>query len=219
MKGVVIEFDFAAMNGAQLLFNTAKSYLKRLDDIPLDKTYEARYLAGSDCAEGLARLFAVVKTKKTPPKAARELTAAFAAALNDAVPAAVTAAFRNFVKALADRDVAVVIATRAELDVVKPAFESLLGERVFLCQEDSSCYGTAKGESWRRACRLAGVRQAATIVVTGSGYGVKSALMTGMGSVAVVNEHVAYQDFGGADVVINELSGKTAKKVLEVLRV
>ena len=227
MKGVVIEFDFAAMNGAQLLFNTAKSYLKRLDDIPLDKTSEARYLAGSDCAEGLARLFAVVKTKKTPPKAARELTAAFAAALNDAVPAAVTAAapqavtaaFRNFVKTLTDRGLKVVIATRADLEVVRPAFGPLLNERVAFYQETTDAYGALRWDSWRRACRDGGLRHLASLAVTGSGFGVKAALIAGMGSMAVVHDHVAYQDFGGADAAVSELSGPTAKKALDILRV
>ena len=219
MKGVVVEFDFAVLNGAELLFKTAKSYLKELDNIKLDEPAEARYLAGADFADGLAKLFASVKTKKTAPKAARELSALFAETLTASVPAAVTTPFRNFVKALAEKDVKVIIATRADLEAVAPAFASLVGENVVLYQDVSSCYGAASCDAWRRACRFAEVSHISTLVLTGSGFGVKSALRAGMGSVAVVNEHVAYQDFGGADAVIGELSGKTAKKVLEVLRV
>ena len=40
-----------------------------------------------------------------------------------------------------------------------------------------------------------------------------------MGSVAVLNSHVAYQDFGGADEVVRELNSAAAKSVLEILRV
>ena len=47
----------------------------------------------------------------------------------------------------------------------------------------------------------------------------KSALIAGMGSMAVVNDHVAYQDFGGADDVVRELSGPTARRLLEVFRI
>ena len=63
------------------------------------------------------------------------------------------------------------------------------------------------------------MRHLSTIAVTGSGFGVKSALVAGMGSMAVVNDRVAYQDFGGADDVVNELSGVTARRLLEILRV
>ena len=218
-KGVVIDFDFAAMDGAGLLFRTAASYLKALDNLKLDAPSEARYLAGADYQDGLVRLFAVLKTKKTAQKSARELAAVFSNALSAAIPAAVTAAFRNFVKALTDRGVSVVILTRADVAKVGPAFASLLGDSVRMHPETSVCYGALKADSWRRACRTGGVRHASTIAVTGSGFGVKAALLAGMGSVAVVGEHFAYQDFGGADAVIGELSGKTAKKVLEVLRV
>ena len=88
-KGIVIEFDFAAMNGAELLFKTTKKFLRDLDRIPFDESLEARCLAGRTYADGLARLFAQAKTKKTAPKAARELSAAFASAVTGVVPTAV----------------------------------------------------------------------------------------------------------------------------------
>ena len=47
----------------------------------------------------------------------------------------------------------------------------------------------------------------------------KSALLAGMGSVAVVNDHVAYQDFGGADETVGALDGATADLILGILRV
>ena len=37
-KGVVVEFDFAAMNGAQLLFDVTQRYLKELDGIMRSRT-------------------------------------------------------------------------------------------------------------------------------------------------------------------------------------
>lgn len=216
-KGVVVEFDFAVLDGAKLLFETAKGFLEGLDKIALDKTLEARYLAGSGYLEGLTRLFALAKTKKTPQKAARELSAAFCAAVTAALPKAVGVSFRNFVKALSDRDVHVVIATRANPEIAQQTFEPLLGETVSLYQEVSDLYGSVRWDAWRRACMSAKLRYMSTLAITGSGSGVKSALIARMGSVAVVNDHVAYQDFGGASDVVSELSGKTAKKVLQVL--
>ena len=213
-RGIVIEFDFAVMNGAELLFKTTKKFLRDLDKIPFDESFEARYLAGRSYSDGLARLFAQSRTKKTAPKAARELAAAFAAAVTGAVPTAVGIPFRNFVKAFADAGFSVAIATRADLAAVRPAFEPVLGEKVILYREESDGYGFPMWESWRRACMALEMKHAVVRTISGSGFGVKSALVAGMRSVAVVNDRVAYQDFGGASEVVDELSGKSAKKLL-----
>ena len=213
-RGIVIEFDFAAMNGAELLFETTKKFLRDLDKIPFDESLEARCLAGRATADGLARLFAQSKTKKTAPKAARELAEAFAGAVTRDVPAAVGIPFRNFVKVFVDAGFSVAIATRADLDEVRPVFEPVLGEKVVLYHEESDGYGFPTWESWRRACMALEMKHAAVWAVAGSGFGVKSALVAGMRSVAVINDRVAYQDFGGASEVADELSGKSAKKFL-----
>ena len=216
-RGVVIEFDFAVMNGAELLFKTAKKFLKELDKIAFDDALEARYLAGRTYQDGFARLFAAVKTKKTVQKAVRDFSSAFNSAVTDAVPAAVTVQFRNFIKALTDAGLAVAIATRADLEAVRPAFESVLGERVILYHEDSETYGFPMWEAWRRACMEMEMKHALVRAIAGSGFGVKSALVAGMRSVAVINDRVAYQDFGGAGEIVEELSGKTARKFLATL--
>ena len=216
-RGVVIEFDFAAMSGAELLFDTARKFLQELDGIAIDAPLEARYLAGRTYQDGLARLFAIVKTKKTAQKAARDLASAFASAVTAAAPSAVGVQFKNFVKALADAGLTVAIATRADLDAVRSAFEPVLGERVILYHEESDGYGFATWEGWRRACMAMEMKHALVRAVPGSGFGVKAALVAGMRSVAVVNDRVAYQDFGGAGEVLGELSGKTAKRFLAAI--
>ena len=219
-RGVIVEFDFTVLNGAELLYETTKRFLSELDGIAFDVRSEAQYLAGGNYQGGLAELFAAVKTKKTAQKAARDLSAAFNAALTAAVPAAAaTPSFRNFVKVLADKGVKVVIATRADVAAVRQSFVQVLSGDVVLYQETSTCYGAVKWDAWRRACAANRLRHLSTVAVTGSGHGVKSALIAGMGSMAVVNDHVAYQDFGGADAVVDEISGTTAKKLLEILRI
>ena len=213
-RGIVIEFDFAAMDGAELLFKTTKKFLKDLDKISFDEALEARYLAGRTYQEGLTRLFAQAKTKKTAQKAARDLAAAFSVAVTKAAPEAIGQSLRNFVKALRDAGIAVAIATRADLEAVRPAFESAFGVDIILYHEESDGYGFAPWDAWRRACMAMEMKHAFVRSVTGSGFGVKAALIAGMKSVAVVRDHVAYQDFGGANEVVDELSGKTAKVVV-----
>ena len=218
-KGVIVEFDFAAMDGAGLLFETTKAFLQKLDGIAFDQRVEARIFAGNNYLSALTSYFAEVKTKKTAQKAARDVQAAFCNVLAEAMPKSVSTAFKNFVGALSAKGVKVVIATRAPLEVVTPAFEPILSDGVTLFREESACYGAVKWDSWRRACVMNGMSRPSTIAIAGSGYSVKAALVAGIGAVAVERERVAYQDFSGADAVIGELSAKTAKKVLSVLRV
>jgi len=217
-KGVVVEFDFAVMNGAQLLFDVAQRYLKALDNIALDMQTEEKFLAGRLYEEGLAKYFRVVKTKKTAPKAARELAAAFSAAVSEAVGKSVTSAFRNFVTTLASKGVKVMIATRANPESSAAAFESLLFENVSLYREKSLSYGCPRWDSWRRACMENDVARANAVAIAGSGYGVKSALLAGMASMAVMKDRVAHQDYTGASIVANDLSSASAKKLLAFLR-
>lgn len=218
-KGVIVEFDFAAMKGAQLLFDTTKSFLKELDGIPFDDRIEARYMAGGNYQGALAEYFPTVKTKKTAAKAAKDLSDAFEAALNAAVPKSISASFRNFVKILSENGVKVVIATRADDETVRPAFENLLGDNVVLQQEESSTYGSVKWDVWRRACAANGIHHRCAVAVTGSGFGVKSALYAGVASLAVVNDRTAWQDFSGADATVSDLNAEAARTVLKILRV
>lgn len=218
-RGIIIEFDFAVANGAETLFGTAKEFLAKLDGIPFGVAEESRHLFGKNILDGLTGYFTVLKTKKTPQKAARDLSSAFRTVLEENVPSAITSSFRNFVKALVERDVKVVISTRATVDKVSAAFAPVLGEKVSLYQETSSCYGSVKWDSWRRACKANKLSPLSTLAVAGSGASVKSALLAGLGSVAVVNGHVAYQDFGGASDVFTELSGPTAKRILEIMHI
>jgi len=216
-KGVVIDLDFAVLDGAELLFKTTSGYLKRLDGIRLDTVSEARHLAGREYADGLARFFATVKTKKTSAKAAREIESAFDAAVTEALPGALGLPFRNFLKGLTDKGVRVVLATRADLSSVAEALCPLVSDAVRPLRDVSNVYGSFRWETWRRACHSGGFRPASTLVLTGSAYGVKSALQVGIGAIAVPSEHVAYQDFVGASEVVHELSGKTVRKVLGAL--
>ena len=217
-KGVIVEFDFAVMNGADLLYETTERLLKE-HGLPFDVRVEARHLAGGNYQGGFAEYVAAIKTKKTAQKAAKDLVEAFGKALLSGVPKAVTPAFRNFVKTLSDRGLKVVIATRADVASVKPAVGDLLGNSVALYQETSQTYGSVKWDAWRRACAANKIRNTMALAVTGSGYGVRSALQAGMGALAVINDHVAYQDFGGADEIVEALDTSAAKRILEILRV
>jgi hypothetical protein len=220
-RGIVIEYDFAAMNGAEMLYELTAGFLRSLDGIGLDRPTEARFLAGGNYQGGLQDLFGEVNIKKTAAKAAKELSEAFNAALTKSVVSSVGPDFRDFVLAVLGKGLKVVIATRADVDsaAVKEAFGELTGAGAVLYRERSLCYGSVKWDSWRRACAQNSMRNVSSVAVTGSGFGVKSALVAGMGAVAVVNDHVAYQDFGGADALVDRLDASVARTLFGIMKV
>ena len=97
------------------------------------------------------------------------------------------------------------------------AGEYKAGDSVVLYQETAPTYGCVKWDAWRRACVANKLRNTMAVAVTGSGYGVKSALIAGFPVMAIMHDHVAYQDFGGADVVADGFSAKLADEVMRML--
>lgn len=217
-RGVIVEFDFTVADGSGILFDTAKELLAEAY-VPFDEKAEAHFMAGGNYLAALTQYYSFVKTKKTPQKAAKELSEKFVNALNIAVPKAVDDHFRKFVSALVSHGLKVVISTRADIEAVKDAFADLTGENVELYHETSQTYGALPRDAWRRTAIRTGIRSSGSEVVTGSGYGVRNALLAGMGSVAVVSKHVAYQDFSGADEVASKVDEKLAKRVLQIMKV
>ncbi len=214
-KGAIIEFDFTALNGADILFDTAKSLLKGVG-VELDAHLEAVHLAGGNYHGGLIELFEKIGCNGDAASLSRELSAAFNAKVAEMAPAAVTPAFRNFVKTLLDKGIKVVVATRGDAPALAAAIDD---ERVVVYAETSPTYGSCKWDVWKRACRMNGLHEMLTAAISGSGFGVKAALVAGMSALGVVNDRVAWQDFGGADDVVDTLDKKAAEAVLRMLKV
>ena len=214
-KGVVVEFDFAVLNGSEILFETASSSLKGYG-ITLDARLESLHLAGGNYQGALAELFGMVECDAEPAAVARELNSAFNAAVAAKAAAAVTPAFKNFIKTLQDKGVKVVVATRGDAAALA---EALADPQVVVHAETSSTYGSCKWDAWKRACRHNGLHEMLTAAVTGSGFGVRAALVAGMSALGISNKRVEWQDFGGADDVVDTVDKDAADIVLKMLKV
>ena len=197
-RGVVVEFDFTAVDGAQILFDVAKKVLAP-KGVDLTVKLEATHLVGGNYQGGLTELFEALDVK--------------------ADAAAVTPGFKAFVKGLTARGLKVVVATRADLAALRPALADLDADLVVPYAEPSKTYGNCKWDAWRRACSQNDLVNMLAVAVTGSGKGVKSALVAGLSALAVEHDHVAYQDFGGADAVVSGFDAKLADVVFRMLHI
>ena len=217
-KGVVVEFDFAVIDGASILYKLTEKLMQEAE-IPFSERIEAQYLAGGNYQGGLDEYFRVVKTKKTAQKAAKDLSDAFSGAVTEAIARSVTEDFKAFARALLAKEVKVVVATRADPGAAREAFAELADDPNFaLYEETSPTYGGVKWDAWRRATASNRLRSYTAIAIPGSGCSAKGALLAGMGSIAVMNKHVEWQDFGGVDYVVDKLDASVADKVLSLLK-
>lgn len=217
-RGVIIEFDFAALDGANILFNVAKERLAA-EGVDLTIKLEALHLIGGNYQGGLTELFAKLEKEADCSQIARDINEAFNAEITKRLATAVTPELKAFIKKIVEKDVKVVLATRGDIEALKPALEEFDSEKVVPYQEKSMTYGNGKWDVWRRALSANALADILTVGITGSGNGVKAVLVAGMPAIAVVNDHVAYQDFGGADCVADAITAKLADEVARILRV
>ena len=217
-RAVIVEFDFTAIDGAQILFDVARERLAECG-IELTPKLEAIHLVNGNCQGAIRELFDSLGKKGDPVETARSLMDAFRAALTEKAVQAVTPDFKAFVQALSAHGLKTVIATRADMETLKPALADFDDKLVTAYSEPSQTYGNCKWDAWRRAIRANELHEMLTVAVTGSGNGVRSALVAGMPAIAIIHDHVAYQDFGGADVVAEGFSASLADDVFRMLHI
>ena len=219
-RGVIVDFDFAVLDGASLLFEAASKVLGKAG-VTLDAKLEALHLTGGNYQGGIAELLEKTGKEGVDVAAcAHELADEFRAALGKSLAdTGVSEGVKAFVRAIAAKDAKVVLDSRIDLEALKGALGDLVGDSVIPYAETSVTYGGGKWDAWKRAARATGLVDVLTSVVAGSGHGVKAALIAGFSAVAVIHPHVAYQDFGGADVVLKKFDEAAAASVLRLLRI
>ncbi len=217
-KGVIVELDYTAIDGASILFDLAKKQLAE-DGIDLNIKLEALHLVGGNYQGAFAELFRKLDKDLDAAAYARKLNELFVEAVTAELRKGLSSEFKAFVKALTDKGVKVVVATRANQEVAKEALAGLDENLVVPYAETAMTYGNGKWDAWHRALLANELIDVFTVGVTGSGAGVKAVLVAGMSALAVINPHVSYQDFGGADAVSEKFDATLAKEALRMLRI
>ena len=218
-RGVIVEFDFTAFDGAQLLFDIAKEVLAKYG-VTLSVKLEAIHLVGGNCHGGVRELFSALDNNGDASACASEIVDTFRTALAEKVSAAAADPnVKAFLDTLVAKQVQVVISTRANIPDIRHAFEIYDGTLVTLYGESTTVYGNCRWDAWRRACVGNDLHALLTVAVAGSGKGVKGALVAGMSAAGVIHPHTEWQDFGGADAISTQLDKAFAEHILRVLRI
>ena len=216
-RGMIVEFDYAVLPGHQLLLGACKERFAAAG-LEIDAALMARYMFGTSFLRGLNALTAQQqKTLEEPTALITACNAALSAALTDALSSA-PAGFVEFVRAALAKGVKVIIISRANADAVRALFPDA-GERLVVQTDTSSGFGFLGWDVWRRAARKNELRERLCVAVTGSGFSVKGVLRSSMGAMYKVSPLVAYQDFSGGDIAIQQYDASLVDDVARILRI
>jgi hypothetical protein len=220
-KGVIIEFDFTVLDGAEMLYEITSKICETFKfDPPFKIQSECRFLLGKSYVTGLTEYFSFVKTKRNPEKAASDILKSFVGQLGERISKIEKKGAVDFVEKLLEKKIKVVVFSYAAPELVRSFFGKIAEDPNFIVhQETPFIYAGSKIDTWKRMCNEYSLRRLACYAVTGNQHGLKGALLSGVPAMAVVHEHVAFQDFGGADFVVQALDGKCAEQILNNLKV
>lgn len=215
--GVVVEFDFAVLNGHRVLRDVCAVRLKR-EGIKFDDNLACRVLTKKTLRTTLEQLFEQHEKSVDVDGVIADITSEFSAKLKGSLKD-VPAGFKEFVKAVLGRNLKVVIVTNLNQELVEQVFTDIATDKLAVVSEAKLSSGAFSWERWRRASRKCGLFERLSVAVAGSGYSVKGALIAGMGIMSKSSPEVEYQDFGGSDVWIEEYSGELLDDVLRLLHI
>lgn len=219
-RNVIVEFDFAVLDGAELLYEVTQKSVSKAG-VEFTPILEAKCCSAVNYQLGVAALLRAVGSKQTnAADYARDIAAKFEEALNAKFATAFNNDFKNFLKALKEKDVNVVLCTRGNAEALRTALTNAgCEELATVVQEPSSFYGYMKWESWKHVITNNDLIDVLSLGITGSGYGVKQALISGIAVMAIERTRNSYQDFGGADRILTKLDAEAAAAAIQILKI
>jgi putative hydrolase of the HAD superfamily len=215
--GLVFELEKLAIPGQRLLFEACQKVLKD-KQVVLTPVLWSRLGLATSLAQGLGRLLATLD-KKSP--AADKLTQAIqdiffreiarpAVKLNADLNALLTEAAKLNIKIGA---LSCLPAEQAQALLVHLGLQ----ERVRLRVMQKADLSVPTPNCWLLTCKAIGVPARRCVAVVESTAACNAALEAGLRCVVAPNEFTAYQDFGGADQVIEDLKDLHAKDLQALL--
>lgn len=215
--GVVVEFDFAVLNGHRVLRDVCAARLAK-EKIKFDDAVASRVLTKKTLSVTLEKLCQQHGRSVDINAMVADISAEFKAKLKVSLKS-IPPGFKEFVKAVLGCNLKVVLLTHLNTELVQQAFADIATEKLAVVNDIKMSSGTCSWERWRRASRKCGLFERLSVAVAGSGYSVKGALIAGMGIMVKASPEVTYQDFGGSDVWIDEYKSELIDDVLRLLHI
>ncbi|MBI2439895.1 MAG: hypothetical protein HYV35_00820 [Lentisphaerae bacterium] len=218
VSGLVFELEQLAVPGQHLLFEACQKVLKD-KQIVLTPALWSRFGLAAPLAEALNRLLATADRKPlSGDKLALEAQEAFLRAiarptlkLNGALDELLREAARANIKVGA---LSLLPGDRAQALLAHLGLQ----ERVSLQVMAQKGAPAPTAEGWLMTCKAIGVSARCSVALASSAQANYAALGAGLRCVVIPNEFTSYQDFGGADLVVEDLKELRVKDLHSLLR-
>jgi len=215
--GLLFELEKLAVPGRRLLFEACHKVLKN-KQVALTPVLWSRFGLSVPLAQGLGHLLATVDKKSlAADKLAHEIQDLFlreiarpAVKLNDALDILLTEAAKLNIKIGA---LSFLPAEQAQALLARLGLQ----ERVRLHVMQKADVMVPTPDCWLMTCKAIGVPARRCVAVVESAVACNAALEAGLRCVVAPDEFTAYQDFGGADRVVEDLKDVHAKDLQALL--
>jgi len=215
--GIVFELEKFALPGQRLLFEACQKVLKD-KQVALTPVLWSRFGLANSLAQGMVHLLATASKKSlAADKLVREIQDLFfreiarpAVKLNPALNALLTEAAKLNIKIGA---LSFLPGEQAQALLVHLGLQERVGLRVM--QKAAGSVPTP--DCWLMTCKAIGVSARRCVAIVESAVASNAALEAGLRCVVVPDEFTSYQDFGGADMVLEDLKDAHAKDLQALL--
>jgi len=215
---ILLEIENTALKGRQLFQGVLKKTLGE-KGVELDLSTFSRYCLDVPTGDSLPRILkAASKTRLSEEKLLAEITESLKTALcSNNVK--VEPGFKELVKAAGERNVLVGGLSTLDQEATLKVFKSVgLSETTSNVipnyQADMTCQ---RGNPWLKLAKKMSLSTSHCLAITTSSTSTKAAISARMRCIAIPDKFTVFQDFGGADLVLNALDGAALKAIFDLL--
>jgi putative hydrolase of the HAD superfamily len=217
---LLFELENVGFQGRQVVFDVLKSVLAD-KDMKLTPVLFSRCCVDKPVEEALPQLLELlghprVSSEKLVPEIAQGIRASLVdntpkspAALGGLLKQAQDEGYKIGVVSDMDQDAALQL--YAKLDIGEPEDGAVI--------TSESETGTADSLAWKAAARAMDALIPSCVVLATSSRSAHAAVAAGMRCLVIPDEYTSFQDFGGADRILDGLDDGSAKEILDTLAV
>jgi len=215
-RALMIEMEMALWPGVQRTFDVLKAVVAKRG-VELDTVGFTRYFLGRPIRRGYRALLVAADKDGDLDAMMEETREALPAALSD------TTGLTALSKLLAfggEEDIELCVVARCDNEQAAVMLQAMGAdpESTVVVRTDADTTCTTSADVWKRALRETACPARMSVAVVCSAGSAKSALAAGVRVAAVTAELTRQGDFGGSDVVVDDLGEASIETISELIR-
>lgn len=215
---LLFELENIGFQGRQVVFDVFKSVLAD-KDMQLKPVHFSRCCVDASIEAAVPQLLEILNhPRMSAEKLVPDIVQGIRSSLSDNTPKSPAALATLLEKARAkgyqigvvsDLDAEAAALLYGKLNIGDPADGAVVSAE--------SEMGTGDSLAWKTAARALGAPIPSTVVLATSNRSARAAVAAGMRCLAIPDAYTSFQDFGGADRILDGLTDSTAEEILSIM--